>query len=341
MKKLVSGSLVTALLLGSSAAFAGPTQASFTPTGYKYPIMKVSLSKADFTGEVVLYECAGETSADCLVDLADEDALANLSNEAQDVELADGEYTQLVMTMCPAGTTGSDTTTVSVLGSVTVDGDELVTNATAPGGMSDTGEAEFTDISFGCGRVGLTLQKPIVASAGAELELTLLVDLTSLVWTDAGASPGMGGCKADGSTLPDVCTAIPNIVPYVGAGTPHFERYLISHLAEEGEPLLEDANAAVNLAVNEDDEVFWVIVQPFYTETSPSWVDADKGGGDYNTQLRILETNDDGSLHIQTGGGVEDDRVGFASFERELHDGICKNEEPASPEWFYRAFPQE
>ena len=205
---------------------------------------------------------------------------------------------------------------------------------------SEDGSPEFTEVTLGCGQISLSLLEPIVVEAGSDLNLSLLVDLTDMVWTDQGASPGMGGCKADGAALQDLCTTMPNVVPYVGSGTPHLERYLISHLSDTGEPALEDANAAVNLAVDEDDEVFWVLVQPYYSPNSPSWVDAEKGGADYNTQVRTFSTNEDGSIAFQTGGSVEDDRVGFQSFARADHDGICKNEDPTSPEWTYRAFEQ-
>lgn len=340
MRQRIVAAIGTGVFLASTAAWAGPTQQSFTPTGYKYPLMKIALAHEDFSGEVALYECEGTTPADCLVDLADEEALAELSAQAQDIELDDGEYSRLTLTMCPPGTSGSTTTTVSILGSVLVDATEFVTSSEALGGMSEGGSPEFTEVTLGCGQISLSLLEPIVVEAGSDLNLSLLVDLTDMVWTDQGASPGMGGCKADGGTLQDLCTTMPNVVPYVGSGTPHLERYLISHLSGAGEPSLEDANAAVNLAVDENDEVFWVLAQPYYSPTSPSWSDAEKGGADYNTQVRTLSTNDDGSIAFQTGGSVEDDRVGFMSFERTTHDGVCKNEDPTSPVWNYRAFEQ-
>jgi hypothetical protein len=340
MKHLLGAAVSAGVLLASAAAWAGPTQQSFTPTGYKYPLMKIALSHEDLTGAVSLYECEGATPSDCLVDLADEDALADLSAQAQDVELDEGEYSRLTLTMCPAGTSGSTTTTVSVLGSVLVDETEFVTNGAALGGMSEEGSPEFTDVTLGCGQISLSLLEPLVVTAGSELSLSLLVDLTDMVWTDQSASPGMGGCKADGGALQDLCTTMPNVVPYVGTGTPHLERYLISHLSGAGEPALADANAAVNLAIDGDDDVFWVLAQPYYSPTSASWVDATKGGADYNTQVRTFSTNEDGSVAFQTGGSVEDDRVGFTHFERATHNGICKNEDPASPEWNYRAFQQ-
>lgn len=339
MRNLVSSLAFVGATLIPAFAVAGTTQQSFTPSSYMYPLMKIAVAHADYTGEVALYECEGAAPADCLVDLADPTALAALSAQAQDVELNEGEYTQVTLTMCPAGTSGSDTTLVSIAGSVVVDETTYVTNAAAAGGMAEGDTPELTDVSLGCGRIGLTLIEPLVVTAGAELSLSLLVDLTDMVWTDQNAT-NMGGCKTDGSALQDICTTMPNVVPYVGSGTPNLERYLISHLSEAGEPALEDANAAVNLAVDGEGRVFWVLVQPYYSATSANWMDAVKGGGDYNTQMRTVSTNEDASIAFQTGGSIEDDRVGFASFERADHDGICKNEDPASPEWHYRAFKQ-
>jgi hypothetical protein len=44
-------------------------------------------------------------------------------------------------------------------------------------------------------------------------------------------------------------------------------------------------------------------------------------------------------VQLPTGGSVEDNRVGF-THERATHNGVCKNEDSASPEWNYWAFEQ-
>ena len=331
------------VLLSGQAARAGATQSSFTPTGYQYPIMNIQIAKADGSGAQSLYTCSGATAADCLVDLADPDALAAVAAQATDIEIEEGDYTQLRLSTCPAGTSGSDTMTVKVQGAVDVGGTSFNTDDTAGGGMSASGTPGFADLSLGCGDAVVQLLQPLSITAGSTQTLTLLVDLTDIVWTDANVpNPGPGGCRSDGDpTGQDLCTAVPKVVPYLGSGTPTFERYLISHLADpSGVPALEDANAAVSLAVDESGEVFYVILQPWYSPTSPSEYDAAKGGPDYNTTVRQFSKNSDGSIAFQSGGDAMDNRAGFPAFQRATHQGMCKNELDSSPEWYYQAFLQ-
>ena len=331
------------LLVSTPAAHAGATQSSFTPTGYQYPIMSIQLAKADGSGAQQLYTCSGATAADCLVDLADPTALATITAAATDVAIDEGEYTQLRLSTCPAGTTGSDTMTVQVQGAVTVGADSFNTDDSALGGMSASGTPGFAAVPLGCGGAVVQLLQPLDVTAGSTQTLTLLVDLTDIVWTDANVpNPGPGGCRSDGDpTGQDLCTTIPKVVPYLGDGAPTFERYLVSHLADStGTPALADANAAVSLAVDENSEVFYVIVQPWYSITSPSEADAAKGGPDYNASVRTFSKNADGSIAFQSGGDAMDNRAGFPAFQRMTHEGTCKNELPTSPTWYYQAFLQ-
>ena len=71
-------------LLCPSIALAASGDGSITPTSYKIPILKVSMSKANFTNEQILYQCPAGTIAGCMVDVADDNALAALSAAAAD-----------------------------------------------------------------------------------------------------------------------------------------------------------------------------------------------------------------------------------------------------------------
>jgi hypothetical protein len=331
-----------ALLIGigvSSVALAGATQSSFTPTAYQYPITKISLFKADSTGEQVLYQCAGATSDDCLIDVTSDSSIQTIEDAAASVQLEPGTYTSLHLASCPAGTSGSDVMNVKVQGSVQLSAGLFTTNETAVGGMVLAGTPELATIPLGCGGAVVNLIAPLVVTAGSSQTLTLLIDLTHVTWTDANAV-NIGGCRTDNGAGQDLCTTFPFIVPYLGSGTPTFERYLISHLSGAGTPLLVDANASVSFAVDSDNSVFYVEGAPYYSETSPSSYDAAKGGPDYFASTRVFSTNSDGSIAFQTGGSVEDNRVGFTAFQRNTHTGTCKNEEPASPVWNYQAFKE-
>lgn len=332
----------TALLFGlalATPALAGPKQSSFTPTAYQYPITRISLFKADYSGEQVLYQCTGAADA-CLIDVTSPASIQTIEDAAKSVALEPGVYAYLQLQSCPAGTTGMDTMTVRVQGSVTFGEDVYNTNEAATGGMALGGVAEPASIALGCGGAHAALTEPLVVTAGSEQTLTLLVDLTNVNWTDSMVSSGMGGCRSANGTGQGLCTTFPFIVPYLGAGNPTFERYLVSHLKNEGIPALSDANASVAFAVDPAGTVFYIGVSPFYSQTSPSGYDPDKGGPDYNTSTRTFSTNADGSIAFQTGGSIEDNRAGFTAFQRTSHDGTCKNEGAASSTWVYHAFKQ-
>jgi len=326
--------------LASALAWAGPGQASFTPTAYRYPISRISLFKADSSGEQVLYQCAGATAAECLVDVTSPASVAIIEDAARALAIEPGTYAFLQMNSCPAGTSGSDTMKVQVKGSVIVGGQLFTTSSTADAGMALGGQPELTEITFGCGSARVQLLEPLVVTANSSQTLNLLVDLTKVTWTDANASPGMGGCKADGSTAQDVCTSMPFIVPYVGSAPPTFERYLVAHSATAGVMTVDDANASVNFAVDADRHVFYVSVAPYYSETSPGGGDPAHGGPDYNTSTRSFSANADESIAFQTGGSSIDNRVGFTGFERRSHAGVCKNEASTAAAWQYQAFMQ-
>ncbi len=333
--------IVPLILVGLTGhAFAGPTQSSFTPTGYKYPITRISLFKADSTGEQVLYQCSGTTSADCLVDVTSPVSIAAIEESAAKLLIEPGTYAYVRLQSCPAGTTGQDTMNVEVMGSVSLSTQTFNTSSTSAGGMAADGSPEFTSVSLGCGGAVVQLIEPLIVTAGSEQTLTLLIDLTHVTWTDANASSGMGGCKSDNGAGQDICTTMPFIIPYVGAGEPTFERYLVSHLAGAGTPELADANGAVNVAVDAASRVFYVGVSPYLSETSASPGDGIKGGPDYNTTTRMLSVNTDGTLSFQTGGDITDDRVGFTAFQRSTHTGTCKDEGLSSPIWNYKAYRQ-
>lgn len=322
-----------------NSLFAETGEKSFTPSGYKYPIMKISIAKDDFTDMQELYSCPGTTAAECLVDLTDQSALDAVQAQAQEKEIKEGTYTRLVLNNCPAGSTGTDLTQIQVKGSVTASFVNYTTSASEASGFAVAGTPEFTQIPWGCAGAVVKLLTPVEVAEDKTSALTLTVDLTNVVWTTPMHSSGMGGCKGINGGR-GLCSAVPVVVPFVGTGVATFERYLVSHLKSEGTPELADANAAINLVSDPNNDVYYIIAQPYYSETSPSGYNVDKLGPDYNTATRSFTKNADGSIQFQTGGSAEDNRVGFGAFKRETHTGTCKNELASSPTWFYKAFKQ-
>ena len=341
MKNLKPWLLVVSLLISCSQVWADTNQKSFTPSKYLYPIMEIDLLKADSTDTQILYKCSGATAAECLVNMADSTSAgyAAITAAAQNVSIKAGTYTQAKLWNCPAGTTGTDTTTMTIQGTASV-GSGPTTMATAATGMVAGSTPADTVITWGCGGALVTFPTPIVVAAGSTQTLSLLVDLTNSLWTDPSASAGMGGCMAGTGGAYGICGSFPLVVPYVGTGTPTFERYYIAHSSTVASPAAADENAAVNLAIDPDGDVFYAGVQPYFTESSPSSSSTTKGGPDYNTATRTFSANADGSIALQTGGSSIDNRVGFTAFSRADHTGTTKNELTASTTWFYKAYKQ-
>ena len=326
------------ITLVNTLALAGTGEKSFTPTGYRYPIMKIAIAEENSQNMQNLYTCPGSTPAECMVDLSDQSALDAIQAQAQNVEIRIGTYTELVLNNCPAGTTGSNLTAIQVKGSVSAGGISYRTSTNETSGLSVGGAEEFTEIPWGCAGAALKLITPVVVAENSAQALTLNVDLTNVLWTVPNSAL-QGGCKGILQGR-GVCSAAPVVVPFVGTGTSTFERYLMSHRSDSATPDVADVNAAVNLVVDPNGEVYYVIVQPYFSETSPSTADALKGGPDYNTTTRSYTKNSATSVSFQTGGSVEDNRVGFADFKRETHLGTCKNEQASAQVWNYRAIKQ-
>ena len=330
-----------------SSAYAGTNQKSFTPSKYLYPITRIELLTANGNNSQTLYTCSGATPRDCLVDMADSNALAELTAKVQDVKVDAGTYTGAKLWNCGAGTTGLDSAgSVTVRGSATVGVGAANFVTTSTGLAVGTAPADVS-IPWACGGALVTFPTPIVVQADSAQSFNLLVDLSNVVWTDPNVSGGMGGCYAGVVPAQGVCSAMPAVIPYFGTGTPTLERYEVAHSSVSAAAAAAlthaQANAAINLGIDPSGAVFYVGVQPLYSETSPSGADATNGGPDYNTATRKFSTNADGSVSFQTGGGPEDNRVGYTAFFRHPATGTwnsagtCKNETSATT-WFYHAF---
>lgn len=83
---------------------------------------------------------------------------------------------------------------------------------------------------------------------------------TNVLWTTPMHSVGLGGCKGVSGGR-GICSAVLVVAPFVGTAVATFERYLISHLSTEGTPGLADANAAINLGSDPNNEL----------ASSPTW----------------------------------------------------------------------
>ena len=144
--------LAIACSLLASVAWANPGEVSFTPTGLRFPIMKISIGRdagsvgtaTDITDEQVLYRREAATEAECLVGLTDQAELDRVSAAAQNVEVATGTYDVLTLSSCAEGRSGLERVSIWLKGQFAAGGTTYSTSATAAGGVVTDGEPEFT-----------------------------------------------------------------------------------------------------------------------------------------------------------------------------------------------------
>lgn len=344
MKTLLA--IASTIILASSAAFADTEEMSFTPTGLKLPIMKITIAKEDMTEEQSLYECSSSTEAECLVDIADQTALDAISTQAASAEILVGTYDKLSLYTCADGSSGSDATDAYVKGSVTTQTQTYHTDSTASNesGLKTSGTADFTKVgNWSCSTKSVILPGGITVGAGAELNLSLLIDNTFAVYTSPMVSSGMGGCKAPGAGGLGICMNLPALLPYVGDGEITTQRYKISHHASSsGSIVANKANAMVIAAIVDTNPVA-VFTRPIFSETSAQVTsntgaapDATFGGPTYNMEAESFTANADGTIDFSIGGSEDSNGATFDDFQMATHSGTVKTKDLATT-WFYTA----
>lgn len=338
-----------ALFVGAFDLFADTGEVSFTPTGVKIPIMKISIAREDGTGEQILYQCASSTEADCLVDLTDQAALDTLAAAANAAEIEPGSYRTIALSTCSFG---DEKTDVYLKGSFTASSVTYLTDSDegSDDGIKQSGSVEFTKITnWGCAGKTINLPKALVVAAGETVDLTVVVDNTFAAFSTPGTSPGMGGCKAPAGGLSrGVCLTYPALLPYVGVGTPTMERYKVAHHASNVGSIVDNkANAIVIVAADEAGTPLMAYGRPFYSETSAGWSsntsapsDAVFGGPNYGneTDVASFTVNSDGTIKFFQGDAENDTHSAvFSAFQRADHTGTVSTH--GGTNWKYHAIP--
>ncbi len=305
MKLLI---LATLAVLLSSVAWAATGEVSFTPTGFKFPIMKITMSKnSGFTSDAmghqptatndqVLYTCASTDESQCLVDLTSQDALDAISAKAKGVSVAVGSYDMLTLATCADTKTGANTISVWLKGFFGAGAtptyfytDPVGTNgvvaASPDTSVAAKAAAGFTEISWGCGTKIILLASPLVVgdpsaapspspSPSSTAEATTALDQTLTVIVDntnlANSIPNTssGMGGCKGSTGRGLCVNIPALLPYVGTATVSTKRYLLSH-SNVSVAAIDDAKANAQVIVPmAGTTALTVFAGPYYSETS-------------------------------------------------------------------------
>jgi hypothetical protein len=356
----VSGAFV-ASLTWASLAIAAPGEVSFTPSGLKLSIMRVTLSATSDSGQPlsqqVLYACPHATESECLVDVTNQSELDAIAAQAATAKVQAGTYDSISLDLCAPGKNGETLVPGFVRGLFTVasEGKTYATEADASNvtglkevASGDDAGAEFAAIgNWSCKQKTVMLPVPMEVKAGAVTPVTVVMDAKVIAFSTPNVSPGMGGCRgvANGQAR-GFCVSYPSIFPLVGDTSPELDRFLIAHHRTDA-ALIDDttANGYVVVARGSDGGApLTAFVRPFYSETSvipsqSSIGDPVRGGPAYfgETIVPTFHVNPDGSVAFMTGGSLDDSSAVFGSFRIEDHLGVVDTR--AAGSWQYHAIP--
>ncbi|WP_374076823.1 hypothetical protein [Bdellovibrio bacteriovorus] len=203
----------------STKAMAGD-EISFTPTSILFPVTRMALIASEGDKTVEIYSCAG-TAAECSIDLMDAAAIQAKFATALSVE--EGTYKGLMLETCTSGNNYD----VKVKGEVNIGGTLYKTHAT---NILDSAvaTADYVTISFMfCGGKTTNFPTPLTVSSGSTLDLTLFVSTEFAAFGNVASGQANQDCVNDGGTK-TVCLNYPDVIAYLGSGTPTVEKYKIA-----------------------------------------------------------------------------------------------------------------
>ena len=229
---------IGAALLPAGSAHAMPGVSSFTPESFVMPIYSIMLARG-LDVNIPIYSCtpdpvaAGDAGVpsgadagaphDCMVDMADEAALAALFSAPADIP--PGTYDSIVVMTCAAG----DTSFVAkTLGTIDLEGTTNYTTSGVPAISTNLADKDYASINYaGCGNT-VKLAPPVTVSEGDTVTVNAFFTLQNLSWVLGNSSPGLGGCAVVPGGDPNVCSGLPVLVGYVGSAAPTLDAYYIT-----------------------------------------------------------------------------------------------------------------
>lgn len=356
--QLTSIVFVMSLLSLKSLAVTG--DASFTPTGFKIPIMKITLSKntgsvgSAFSGsdEQTLYQCSSTTESDCLLDLASQTDLDKISAGAANAKIRVGTYDQLAVYTCADGKGGSSSTSVFIKGTFSAGASPVTyyTDSTASnsnGVSSSISSATFAEITnWGCATQVVPMPSALTISEGSTIGMKLLVDLTYLGNSSASTSSGMGGCKVQsGGGVRGVCATFPIMTPYIGTETTSTKRFKLAwHNSSAGSAVANKANALIIVPMAGSTPLM-AYSRAYMSENSVSNTSNGSGPADTTyggvavgnvTDVSTFKVNSDGSVAFTIGGSLDNYSGNFSAFQLSTHTGSATYKN-VSGTWYYSA----
>lgn len=296
-----------ALALGvSGVALAEPGEGSFTPTSLLVPIRKVTLEGSGTPSTI--YSCDPTSGQDCLVDVADNTALAKLF--AQPAAIGVGSYDSVGVYNCG----DEQQFTAKVKGSVVLGG---VTWYTAGSKVlsSSAADLDYVSVTYAGCKAGPSLAQPVVVHEGDDVDISAFFTLANVAWVSSSLQPGSACTFTPSGTARSVCVALPELVPYVGTAAPTVETYYVTE--DQGDTDAAKAGGQVLLLVDGTTNVFGGFLRRLFSDTSrPPMVS-------YDAPLAGIYVNADGTDYTVVTAGPTSGSYGvyFPAFQRQTHDG--------------------
>lgn len=336
MKKLdlLKACVWSTWLFGLPAA-AAPGEASFTPTSLLVPLQGVRLEGASGPG-ADLYRCsssaapgslddagvepgsAGLPADPCLVDMADNTALAALFDHAIDVP--PGTYDHVAIYLCTEPSRQAYTSYVQ--GSAELLGDTYYT-AGGPNVLTrDQAQQGYVRLDYAGCASSVPLPAPITVEQGQELTVNAFFSLKNIAWAMLGSN-GIGGCTQSPGGAQTVCAAYPIPVTYLGDTSPQLDTFYIT---EDPSDLVGEraGGQLLLLHAQTDAHVFGGFSRRLYSATSV------QPSASYDTAIRTVVDNAPAPGYTITtwggggsnGGPPQEFYLRFPAFLVATHDGM-------------------
>ncbi len=317
------------LIVVSSVALAGGNESSFTPTSILTPIMRITLVNSSSRNNSEIYECSAGTESGCLVDVADNAALAALVST---ITVDEGEYDQIQVGTCNDSGYSSQVKGTVVLGGTTYY-TALNSNATPHDVLSTTaGNLDYVTVDFtGCAAT-YNLPSTLTVTADSSVNISLLLSTTNIAWARLGTATVPSGCAESADNARSACIAYPDVAPVLGTASPTLEAY---HVCEGAACAENTASGQILLLFDTVDNFLGGFTRRLLSQTSAT------PSVNYDTAFRVFSKID--STHVSFanyGSSSTTSYVTFNNFTRADHQGTMINNQGGDASITYEAYRQ-
>jgi hypothetical protein len=297
------------------------TQRSFNPVSFKFPIKQIDMFGTDVTGGVV-YECAGTTATECLVDMADKDAVAALIKEPVAVTYKEGttpKISRFEVQLNPGCGDGNSSFNVEVKGTMDVAGVTYYTTSTETGKVLTTDASKYSYVYIPVSTCMMSWQLPTeVAVDQADVAVSLFVTVRDVAWGNPASANNNPGCKSESSGAGSfVCLDLAVPYPYIGTADPKVESYKITDT--------DTGNLAVVHVATYQSQAIGAFTRAYFDGTAMGASNCKAG-----SWLKSLNKNSDGSFKFEIAEGNNQSFVLFPEFKMANHSGTCTNKSGTS-----------